>query len=102
MLLAAALVWGATFVFIKSALPATALALPIQLAAQPRATPHRAALLLTLEPVFAALTAYLFLGERLGGRGLAGCGLILAAMLVAESPVFLKDKDLLTEKGSKN
>ena len=44
-------------------------------------------MLLTLEPVFAALTAFLFLGERLSGRGLAGCGLILAAMLVAEAPL---------------
>ena len=72
--------WGA---ILFTALPATALALLLQVVAQRRTPPHQAALLLTLEPVFAALTAFLFLGERLSGRGLVGCGLILAAMLVA-------------------
>lgn len=78
-------VWGA---ILFTALPATALALLLQVAAQRRTPPHQAALLLTLEPVFATLTAFLFLGERLNGRGLAGCGLILIAMLVAEAPIF--------------
>lgn len=72
--------WGA---ILFTALPATALALLLQVVAQRRTPPHQAALLLTLEPIFAALTAFLVLGERLSGRGLAGCGLILIAMLVA-------------------
>ncbi|HEY63478.1 MAG TPA: DMT family transporter [Caldilineae bacterium] len=76
-----ATVWWA---ILFTALPATALALPLQVVAQRRTLPQQAALLLTMEPVFAALTAFLFLGERLTGRGLAGCGLILTAMLVAE------------------
>lgn len=79
-------VWGA---ILFTALPATALALLLQVVGQRRTPPHEAALLLTLEPVFAALTAFLFLGERLGARGLAGCGLILAAMLLAEAPPVL-------------
>ena len=77
--------WGA---ILFTALPATALALLLQVMAQRRTPPHQAALLLTLEPVFAALIAFLFLGERLSGQGLAGCGLILIAMLVAEAPPF--------------
>jgi drug/metabolite transporter (DMT)-like permease len=77
-------VWGA---ILFTALPATALALLLQVVGQRRTPPHETALLLTLEPVFAALTAFLFLGERLNGRGLAGCGLILAAMLLAEAPL---------------
>jgi drug/metabolite transporter (DMT)-like permease len=71
-----------------TALPATALAVPLQVVAQRRVTPHQAALLLTLEPVFAALTAYLFLDERLNARSLIGCGLILTAMLAAKAPLF--------------
>jgi len=71
-----------------TALPATALALLLQVMAQRWAPPHQAALLLTLEPVFAALTAFLFLGERLSGQSLVGCGLILIAMLVSEAPLF--------------
>jgi len=73
-------IWGA---ILFTALPATALALLLQVAAQRRMPPHQAALLLTLEPIFATLTAFLFLGERLSGRGLVGCGLILTAMLAA-------------------
>jgi drug/metabolite transporter (DMT)-like permease len=78
-------IWGA---ILFTALPATALALLLQVVAQQWTPPHQAALLLTLEPVFATLIAFLFLGERLSGRELAGCGLILAAMLVAEVPPF--------------
>jgi len=82
-------VWGA---ILFTALPAMALALLLQVVGQRRTPPHEAALLLTLEPVFAALTAFFFLGERLSGRGLAGCGLILAAMLLAEAPSLLNGR----------
>ena len=81
-------VWGA---ILFTALPATALALPLQVVAQQWTPPHQVALLLTLEPVFATLTAFLFLGERLSGRGMVGCGLILIAMLVTDAPLFFRD-----------
>ncbi|MBI4031720.1 MAG: EamA/RhaT family transporter, partial [Proteobacteria bacterium] len=45
-----------------------------------------------LEAPFAALAGALFLGERLGPAGLAGCALILAAALLAESGAFLFKK----------
>ncbi len=70
-----------------TALPATALALPLQVIAQQRTPPQQAALLLTMEPVFATLTAFLFLGERLTSWGVTGCGLILTALLVVELPI---------------
>jgi len=63
---------------------ATALAFSGQVWAQRYATPSHAALLLTLEPVFAGLTSFVFMGERLGWRGLAGAALILAGILIAE------------------
>ena len=44
----------------------------------------RVALLSTLEPVFAGLTSYLFVGERLGLRSLAGAALIFSGILIAE------------------
>lgn len=44
--------------------------------------PARTALILALEPAFAALTAAVVLGERLGGRGLAGAALILGGIYV--------------------
>jgi drug/metabolite transporter (DMT)-like permease len=90
-------VWGA---ILFTGLPATALTLLLQVVAQQWTAPHQAALLLTLEPVFAALIAFLFLGERLSGQGLAGCGLILIAMLVAEAAPFFNARHLSTSRPS--
>ncbi len=67
-----------------TALLATALALWIQTTVQAWTTPTRAAIILALEPVFAALTSWLFEGEILGRGGIAGAALILAGMIVAE------------------
>ena len=62
----------------------TALAFWLQTWAQQFASPTHTALILTLEPVFAWLTSYLVLGERLGARGGVGGVLILAGILLAE------------------
>jgi drug/metabolite transporter (DMT)-like permease len=63
---------------------ATAVAFSLQLWAQQFTTPSHAAILFTLEPVFAVITSYLALGERLGLRSLAGAALVLAGILAAE------------------
>lgn len=63
---------------------ATALVLFLQTWAQRFTAPTHTALIFSTEPVFAALFGYLLASERLGARALAGCGLILAGMLVAE------------------
>ncbi len=63
---------------------ATALAFFIQNWAQRITTATRTALLLTLEPVFAALTAYVILTETLGVMGIAGAFLILLGIITAE------------------
>jgi drug/metabolite transporter (DMT)-like permease len=63
---------------------ATALAFFVQTWAQARTTPTRAALILSLEPVFAWLTSWLVEGETLTARGFAGAGCILAGILVVE------------------
>jgi len=63
---------------------ATALALLIQSLVQAWTTPTRAAVIFVMEPVFAALTAWVVEGEVLAGAALAGAVLILAGMIVAE------------------
>lgn len=67
-----------------TAVGATALAFSIQVWAQQYTAPTHTALIFSLEPVFAAVTSYLVLDERLGARGLAGGALILAGILLAE------------------
>ena len=61
----------------------------LQVVAQRHAPPAHAAILLSLETVFAALGGWLVLGERLSPRGLAGCALMLAGMLCSQLPVLI-------------
>lgn len=48
------------------------------------APPSHAAIILSLEAVFAALAGWIWLGETMTGRGLCGCGLMLAGMVVSQ------------------
>lgn len=61
----------------------------LQVVAQRRAPPSHAAILLSLESVFAALGGALILGERLGARGTLGCALMFAGMIVSQVPALL-------------
>lgn len=78
-------VWGG---IIFLGLFATALGFWVQARAQRLTTPTHVALIFAMEPVFAAFFAWLLTGEVLTGRSLAGCGLILAGMIAAESRRF--------------
>lgn len=55
-----------------------------QVIAQRHTTPTHAAIILSLESVFAALAGWLFLEEVLSMQQLIGCGLMLAGMLLAQ------------------
>ncbi len=61
-----------------------ALAFSVQAWAQQFIPPTHTALIFTLEPVFAWLTSFIFLGERLGARAGLGALCILAGLLVSE------------------
>ncbi|MFT9849827.1 DMT family transporter [Aneurinibacillus sp. REN35] len=67
-----------------TAIPATALAFLAQTECQRFTTATRVALIFAMEPVFAAVTAYLFNEEVLGGRALVGCLFIFIGMILAE------------------
>ena len=74
-------VWVALLV---TAIPATSLAFFVQTKMQQFTTPTHTALIFSMEPVFAAISAFFFAGEILTPRGLLGAGLVLAGMLIAE------------------
>ncbi|MCX6611179.1 MAG: DMT family transporter [Acidobacteria bacterium] len=65
-------------------LGATVAAFMLQSWGQRHTTATRAALIFALEPVFAGLASYFWLGERLTGRGWVGAGLVLLGVLLAE------------------
>lgn len=56
----------------------------LQVVAQREALASHAAIILSLEAVFAALAGWLFLNEQLDGRELTGCALMLGGMMVAQ------------------
>lgn len=67
-----------------TAILATALAFLIQTWAQRFTTPTHTALIFSTEPLFASLTSWIVVGERLGPSGWVGGGLILAGIVAAE------------------
>jgi drug/metabolite transporter (DMT)-like permease len=91
-------IWTALFV---TAVLATTFAFFVQGAMQRYTTPTRTAVVLSAEPVFAALFAALLLGEILGGRIYWGGALVLLGMLLAESNVFSlpRSQKLLAKRG---
>lgn len=60
----------------------------LQVIGQRNAPPIHAALIFSLEAVFAALAGYLFLDERLGLIQLLGCVLILFAVILAQLSLY--------------
>ena len=62
----------------------TAVAFSVQVWAQQYTSANHAAIIFTLEPVFAGVTSFLFYHERLGARSLGGAALILGGILIAE------------------
>src|SRR5215831_11719839 len=63
---------------------ATAVAFTVQLWAQQYTSPGHAAVLFALEPVFAVITSYVVLHERLTGRAMRGAALVVAGIVLAE------------------
>lgn len=72
------------FGVLVTAIFTTALAYPLLVWGQRHTTATNTALILTGEPVFAAITSFIVLHERLGARALAGAVLILAGIVVGE------------------
>lgn len=79
--------------FISGALPilyggvfSIGIAYSLQAVAQSKAHPAKAAIIMSLESVFAAIAGYFFLNERLGMLELAGCALMLVGMFIAQWP----------------
>jgi drug/metabolite transporter (DMT)-like permease len=73
--------WGAVLL---TALAATALAFFLQTWSQARLTPTRAAVVMTMEPVFAGVFGVAIGGDPLGIRTVLGAALVLVAMYAVE------------------
>ena len=79
-------VWSSNVIWaiLVTGILGTAAAFSAQAWAQQFLPPTNTALIFTLEPVFAWLTSYVVLGERLGVRAAVGAVLILAGVVASE------------------
>ena len=75
---------------------AVGIAFTLQVVAQKHAIASHAAVILSLEAVFAALAGWLLLNESLSLRGFIGCCLMLGGMLIAQLvPIYLQRRQAL-------
>lgn len=66
----------------------TGVAYTLQIVGQKGMNPTMAALILSLESVFSALSGFVILHQVLSGRELLGCILMFAAIILAQLPDF--------------
>ena len=71
------------------------IAYTLQIIGQKGLNPTIASLLMSLESVFSVIAGWVILGQSMGPRELAGCGLIFVAIILAQLPTpnFLKKDD---------
>ncbi|MBO8158574.1 DMT family transporter [Thermosyntropha sp.] len=92
------LTYNAVSAILITSILATDLAFLLQNSMQKHSTPTRFAIILTTEPVFAALTAYLWAGEILSTRGIIGALFILISMFISVLfPTHSKKEEVLDE-----
>ena len=90
-----AAIWRAAMPILYGGLFSVGIAYTLQVVAQKDAHPAHAAILLSLEGVFAAIGGWLLLGELLSPRSLLGCALMLCGMLLSELSRYLcRDREL--------
>ena len=68
------------------------LAYTLQMEAQKKVNPTVASLIMCLESVFSAVFGFIILGERLSGREIAGCLVMLSAVVLTQIPLKRKPK----------
>ena len=85
-------VLDATIPILYGGILSVGIAYTLQVIAQKKASPVHAAIILSLEAVFAAIGGWLLLDEQLGNRQILGCGLMLLGILIAQYCSLLKGK----------
>jgi drug/metabolite transporter (DMT)-like permease len=75
----------ATVPILYGGLLSVGVAYTLQVIAQRRTPPSHAAIILSLETVFAALGGWIVLGEVIPARGIAGCALMLLGIIVSQT-----------------
>ena len=77
-------IYQAAIPIIYSGALSVGIAYTLQVVAQKNAHPAHAAIILSMETVFAALGGWIILNEILSTREISGCALMLAGMLLSQ------------------
>ncbi len=80
---------AATIPILYGGILSAGVAFTLQVICQRTSPPAHAAIIMSLETVFAAAAGWLILHERMGLRGLAGCALMMAGLMVVQLPPLL-------------
>ena len=93
-------IWSARWSILYTAVMSSGVAYTLQILAQRYTEPTTATLLMSLESVFAALSGWLILHERLSLKEFIGCALVFAAVILAQLPdSFFSKKSPETKNG---
>ena len=76
-----------------AAVLSSGVAFTLQIMGQKTAEAAPAAVIMSLEAVFGALSGWLILGEQMSSMEIAGCGLMLAGMLITQAGLILKQRN---------
>jgi drug/metabolite transporter (DMT)-like permease len=91
-------IYNAAIPILYGGLLSVGIAYTLQVVAQRNTHPAHAAILLSLEAVFAAMGGWLILDETLTTRGMLGCALMLSGMLLSQLwGMLLEPKFLVTQ-----
>lgn len=94
-------VGAGVFLFAAAGFLSVGIAYTFQVVCQKRCPPAPAAIIMSLEAVFAAIAGYLVLNQTLTGRAIAGCFLILLGVLMVQinSPTQSRKLPLAQQNG---
>ncbi len=84
---------GAAIPILYTGVLSSGVAYTLQIVAQKDTDPTSAALICSLESVFALLGGWLLMGEGFSGRELLGCALTFGAIILSQLPIFAYRKD---------
>ena len=85
-------IWAARWTILYAGVLSCGVGYTLQILGQKDTDPTVATLIMSLESVFAALSGWLILQERLSVRELIGCVLVFVAVILAQIPLPSKNK----------
>ena len=85
-------IYDASIPILYAGIGSVGIAYTLQIVAQREANPANAAIIMSLEAVFAVLGGWLVLNETIPVRGLIGCALMLTGMIVSQLYLLTKNK----------